>query len=286
MPDPMATSTNQNGLALAWDGPLIKQIQALGEITGTVNLTYNNDFLVSSIAMNEDAVAYNYDLDGLLVQAGALSFLRDGGVGFVTNSALGLIQDHRGINGFGDFVYYQADFDGEELYGVDFQHDALGRITSRVERIMGETNHFAYGYDVVGRLIRVETNGTLRAVYQYDANGNRTNAVIDSVQAAGDADDQDRLLSYGSATYQYNDHGTMTNKVDGTNTTGYVYDTRGSLLEVRSGTNVISYSVDALGRRIARNRNGTTTQRLVYQDFLKPIAELDGDGSVVSRFGG
>ncbi len=39
-----------------------------------------------------------------------------------------------------------------------------------------------------------------------------------------------------------------------------------------------------MGRRIAKTKNGQATQRLMYQDFLAPIAELDADGSVVSRF--
>ncbi len=109
-------------------------------------------------------------------------------------------------------------------------------------------------------------------MYQYDANGNRTNALVGGVTCVGSYDDQDRLLSYGTAVYQYNAHGTLTNKIEGTNSTAYVYDTRGSLLEVRSGTNVITYTVDPLGRRVAKKKNGTTVQRLVYQDFLKPIA--------------
>jgi RHS repeat-associated protein len=39
-----------------------------------------------------------------------------------------------------------------------------------------------------------------------------------------------------------------------------------------------------LGRRIARTKNGTTDLRLVYQDFLQPIATVHADGSVDSRF--
>ena len=36
--------------------------------------------------------------------------------------------------------------------------------------------------------------------------------------------------------------------------------------------------------RIAKSKNEIVQQRFVYQDFLKPVAELDGEGEVVSRF--
>jgi RHS repeat-associated protein len=42
--------------------------------------------------------------------------------------------------------------------------------------------------------------------------------------------------------------------------------------------------VDAAGRRIGRKVNGSLTQSWLYQDGLKPIAELDSGGNVVSRF--
>ncbi len=110
------------------------------------------------------------------------------------------------------------------------------------------------------------------------------NAVVGGVAKTGQYAAQDRLLAYGSATYQYNASGTLTNKTDGGLTTDYNYDARGSLLLVRPGTNVIAYTVDALGRRIARTKNGATTQRFIYQGFLAPAAELNADGSVATRF--
>jgi len=153
-----------------------------------------------------------------------------------------------------------------------------------VEVVEGVTNRYGYLYDAVGRLMDVTTKGYLKSRYRYDANGNRTNAVVNGNGVAAVYDAQDRLLTNGAARYQYNAHGTLTNRIDGSTTQVYVYDTRGSLLQVRIGTNMIAYTVDPLGRRIARTRNGTTTQRIVYQDFLKPIATLHGDGRVDSRF--
>ena len=163
-------------------------------------------------------------------------------------------------------------------------YDTAGQITGQVERVGGQTIVRTYAYDAAGRLSQTWSNGVPHATYRYDANGNRTNAVVGGIAKTGQYDAQDRLLAYGAATYQYDAHGTLTNKTDGGQSTAYRYDARGSLLQVGPGTNVIAYSVDALGRRIARTKNGTTAQRLVYQGFLAPIAELNADGSVASRF--
>ncbi len=47
---------------------------------------------------------------------------------------------------------------------------------------------------------------------------------------------------------------------------------------------VLDYIVDGQNRRIGKKRNNVLEQGFLYQDQLKPIAELDGNGTVVSRF--
>jgi len=46
----------------------------------------------------------------------------------------------------------------------------------------------------------------------------------------------------------------------------------------------VEYIVDGLNRRIGKKVDGVLVQGFLYQDGLKPIAELDGTGHVVSRF--
>src|SRR5437773_1801964 len=41
---------------------------------------------------------------------------------------------------------------------------------------------------------------------------------------------------------------------------------------------------DGDGRRVGKRVNGALVQSFTYQDGLRPIAELDASGSVVSRF--
>ncbi len=46
----------------------------------------------------------------------------------------------------------------------------------------------------------------------------------------------------------------------------------------------IDYVIDGLNRRIGKKVNGSLVQGFLYRDQLKPVAELDGAGTVVARF--
>src|SRR5690606_1881517 len=44
------------------------------------------------------------------------------------------------------------------------------------------------------------------------------------------------------------------------------------------------YLIDGQNRRVGKKINGVLVQGFLYQDQLNPVAELDGNGNVVSRF--
>ena len=66
---------------------------------------------------------------------------------------------------------------------------------------------------------------------------------------------------------------------------GYDYDVLGNLRVVMlpDGTK-IEYLVDAADRRIGKKVNGKLVQAFPVAGPLRPNAELDGDGKIVSRF--
>lgn len=80
--------------------------------------------------------------------------------------------------------------------------------------IQGDTSVFVYDYDEIGRLETVQTNGVITATYTYDANGNRLQVAGPGGSASGTYDDQERMLSYGSATYRYAAAGDLAEKMD------------------------------------------------------------------------
>jgi len=128
----------------------------------------------------------------------------------------------------------------------------------------------------------VQLNGTVQSSYGYDENGNRTD--LNGAPIAH-YDAQDRLLDYNNATYDYTANGELRTKTVGTQATSYTYDVLGNLRHVilPDGT-AIDYVIDGQNRRIGKKRNNVLEQGFLYLDQLKPVAEFDGNGAVVSRF--
>jgi hypothetical protein len=59
----------------------------------------------------------------------------------------------------------------------------------------------------------------------------------------------------------------------------------GNLLQVElPNGDRIDYIVDGENHRIGKKVNGTIVQGFLYQDQLKPVAELDANGNVVAQF--
>ncbi|MBL1278345.1 MAG: RHS repeat-associated core domain-containing protein [Ectothiorhodospiraceae bacterium] len=152
----------------------------------------------------------------------------------------------------------------------------MGRITTKQETIEGVTQTYDYDYDPTGRLIEVNTGGTITATYAYDSNGNRSEGTYDA---------QDRLQTWGTASYAYTANGELTSKTDTGLTTNYSYDVLGNLMQATlPGGMTIDYLIDGQNRRIGKKVDGVLKQGFLYQDKLNPIAELDGTGAVTARF--
>ena len=284
----LATLTAPDGpkLTFSYDGDLPTGTTWSGTIAGSVDQTYNNDFQIASQSVNgTQTIAFQYDADGLLVQAGNLTLERGPQHGLVTGSTLDNVSDAVAYNSFGEVNSYQAAVDSADILTIQFTRDALGRITEKTETLDGNTNTFRYSYDPSGRLVEVRQNGNIIASYTYDGNGNRLSHTSAAGTVNGVYDDQDRLLQYSNATYTYTANGELLAKSANGQTTTYDYDTLGNLIAVAlpDGTQ-IEYIADGYNRRVGKRVNGTLVQGFFYQDDLNPIAELDGNNNVVSRF--
>jgi YD repeat-containing protein len=101
---------------------------------------------------------------------------------------------------------------------------------------------------------------------------------------SGTYDAQDRLLTYGAVSYTYTANGDLQTATGGGQTTTFNYDVFGNLtcVTLPSGTQ-IEYVIDGQNRRIGKRVNGTLVQGFLYGSQLRPAAELDGAGNVVSR---
>jgi RHS repeat-associated protein len=268
-------------------GPLLTARTWSGLINGAVSRTFDTSLRVASESVDgSNAVTFTYDNDDLLVGAGALTISRDAQNGLITGSQLGATTTTVGNNGFGEVVSYGASANGTAVFVDALVRDALGRIAQKTETVDGIASTYAYSYDLAGQLIGVTKNAAVIESYVYDSNGNRTSAATNGgAAAAATYDNQDRLIQYGSVTVTYDAAGNLKTRTSGGQTTSYHYDQLGNLLSVSlPGGTVISYVVDGNNRRVGKKVNGVLTQGFLYGDGLRVAAELDGSGSVVSRF--
>ncbi|HEU6453721.1 MAG TPA: RHS repeat-associated core domain-containing protein [Gemmatimonadaceae bacterium] len=280
------TAPGGSTLSFTYDGALPKSVTWGGPISGAVETSYNREFRVLSQTVNgANPVSFGYDRDGLLTTAGALGLKRYAQTGFVERDSVGAVLSTWSYDLKGALSAYTATSGGTMLFQSTLVRDSLSRITTMTETVAGTTNAIAISYDTAGRLSEVRRDGVLTATYEYDANGNRLHLTTPNGTITGAYDAQDRLTSYGNATYGYTRAGTLRWKAVGSDTTYYTYDALGNLTAVTlpDGT-AITYVIDGQNRRVGKRVNGILTQGFLYQDQIAPIAELDGTGAVISRF--
>jgi RHS repeat-associated protein len=248
---------------------------------------------VTSQSLNGGAsLSFGYDNDGLLNLAGALTVTPDPQNGRLSATALGAVADAYGYDSFGQLASYAGTYSGTPVYTETIvSRDLNGRITEKTDALGGTTHDWVYGYDPVGRLTDVTEDGNFEAHYGYDGDDNRTTFTNASGTVNPTYDVQDRLSTYGPATYAFTANGELTSKTVAGQVTSYSYDALGNLLSVAlpaplaDGAQTIGYIVDGQNRRVGRKVNGTLVGGWLYQDQLRPVAQLDSTGTnVVARF--
>ena len=268
-------------LGYSYQGELLTGISFSGPVAGTVAFTYDQAGRISQDSVGGQAIAYAYDADNSLTQAGSLGLTYDVTTGLYTGSTLANTSDLYAYNGFAETINYTASMAGTALYATGYTYDALGRITAITEAIANTTTNYTYAYDEAGRLTSVTRDG-VTATYAYDANGNRTTGPDGFI---GTYDDQDRLLSDGSASYSYTANGELLTRTENGEETRYNYDVMGNLMGMTlPDGKQVTYIIDGQDRRVGKRIDGNPVQGFLYQDQLNPIAELDGSGNIISRF--
>ncbi len=287
----LTAATAEALLALDWDGPLLlsetwTDLFGAGDGTATVSHAYDNDFRRISETLAGSPLTRSYDRDDRLIQVGAQTIRRNPATGFVTARTLDQATVAYSYDEFGAVATISASHGVTgSLYQVTIDRDALGRITQRIETVDGQTTTWTYAYDPAGRLseVRETPDGGAMLVrsYVYDANGNLVSGPAGNAQTTAG----DRMLGYGNRSITHNAAGDLVSISEGGNDTLFDYDAGGLLRGIVLADNTeITHRHDALDRRVARLINGAVDAGWVYGPGPSPIAQLDADGNLQTRF--
>jgi RHS repeat-associated protein len=274
-------------VSYAYDGALLTRDVRTGLLSQSIAYVYNSDFNVASITYAGASQILGYDNDGLLTASSPFTITRDMQNGLPLALSDGMFTERRSYSGYGELDSLSYSIGSANPYAYVLSRDAAGRVTQRQEVVGDVGKTYEYNYDEAGRLAEVKKDGAIVESYTYDVNGNRqteTNT-IRSVNRSYTVSPEDRIITAGSATYQFDVDGFLTSRTAGSLTTTYQYSSRGELLSVTipSGT-VITYEHDPLGRRIAKKVNGTITEKYLWRDATALLALYDGANNLISRF--
>jgi YD repeat-containing protein len=285
---------DDGSLTFTYDASLPLSHTWSGVVAGSVSQSYNTDFIVTQQCINAaNCIDYQYDLDGLLTNAGTLAISREAKKdGLINGTTLQNINMTRCYNLHGEMDTETTQYDTTRLQSATYLRDKLGHITQRSLTLQGAKSTDDYSYDQAGRLAKV-INGALTTSYTFDDNGNRLSKSINDAATTttvnGIYDAQYRLTSYGNCAYQDSANGELqqktctVGKVIETNV--YIYDVLGNLLQVTlPDAAKIDYIIDGQNRRISKKVGDTLVQGFLYGDQLNLVAELDASNNIVSKF--
>ena len=150
---------------------------------------------------------------------------------------------------------------------------------------------WTYGYDTIGELtsaVFVSTNPAIPSqslAYTYDANGNRTQTVINGATTTYVTNNLNQYTTVGNTTYQYDKDGNLVSTTNTSGTTTYTYDSLNRLVSVTTPTDTWIYSYNALGQRVATIHNGQLTTNLIDPTGLgNVVGTYNSSGNVVADY--
>ena len=274
-------------VAFTTDGDLLTQERWSGAFTGSVTRTFDAAMRTASVSYGSTPIVdYQYDADGSVRRAGALTITREAGTGDPIGTAAGSVQTALDRSSIGEIARLKTTFGSTSVFDEEIQRDALGRVTHAIEHDGATATDWAYAYADDGALSEVRRDGTVVGSYTYDAHGNRVASSEDGTTTTADANRQDAITRQGTEQLTYRKSGELVRREGAQGTTSYDYDERGALrsASLADGTQV-SYQLDGAGRRIGRRTgSGPWTHWVYTSEGRGPSVQLADDGSVEARF--
>jgi RHS repeat-associated protein len=174
----------------------------------------------------------------------------------------------------------------------DYAYDAAGNRTQVVEFDGSTLDSIEWQYDDAHRLEREERfDDTQTSItyteFEYDDGGNRTEVDEDGLSTLYTYNDDDQVVTAGTATYSYDDRGNLETITDGSDVTNYDFDAQNRLeLVTLPDTTTVSNDYDHDGRRIGQTVNSTETNYLWDEQsrYGDVVLETDSGGNALASY--
>ena len=284
----------------------LSQLTSAANMNGTVSFTYDNlGRATSTTDVFGQVLSYAYDANDRRTR---LSFSATTNATYTYDALNRLTQITDGAK---DSVSYVYDATGKLIsqtlpndITTTYNYDGLGRLSrlkdAKRNKVIADNQYsynnagditgnidldgtHTYSYDQLDRLTSATYTGTPAESYAYDGVGNRTTS---HRSATYSYQPFDRLVGTDTASYIYNNNGSLTSKSGASGTTQFVWDFENRLTQVVTpSSGSVTYKYDALGRRIQRTSSGGVSANFIYdgQDVVK---DINSDGSVVEYLNG
>ena len=246
---------------------------------------------IQDSASTSSTVNYTLNDDGQPIYVGDMKMTYTRSTGALLTAKTGKISDSWAYDSYGNVagfasIYVPSSGPTSVLYMYTLTRDNMSRITQMSETIGGVTTNYEYQYDSAGRLTQVKKNSAVTATFTYDSNSNRTSQTIDGVTTAAVFDNEDRMTSFGSKTYTYDDNGDLTQSTNSLSISSYYnYDVFGNLTQATPNSGVTyDYLIDGQNRLVGKSIAGTLNRRYLYESQLKVTAQLSASGILQKEF--
>ncbi|MFR2462316.1 MAG: hypothetical protein ACLTAN_10755, partial [Christensenellaceae bacterium] len=173
-------------------------------------------------------------------------------------------------------IYYSKN--GVSDGKVTYTYDGMGNIISINEN---GKQRYKYAYDKIGRLVSEKNlDGNREICYTYDNSGNiLTKTDNGTVTDYRYKDGTDRLMSFGTELFAYDDMGNPTTYRN----MSCVWEKGRQLKSISDGANTVSFTYDEFGMRTTKTAGGITTN-YVYENG-KLLREVTGSDKIDFVYG-
>jgi len=134
-----------------YDGTLLTRMTQAGLLSQTIDYSYNNDFLVSSMTYAGASINNVYNNDGELSHTGNFNIVRSLNGTLKQTLSDGVYTQDTGFNGYGE-IHTQSD----GTVSLTLERNNNGQITKKEETLNGTAKIYSYSYDDRARLTAVK----------------------------------------------------------------------------------------------------------------------------------